>query len=299
MKDWLPVDIYVGGQEHAVLHLLYARFWHKALCKLNLVDHSEPFTRVIHQGLILGSDGEKMSKSKGNVVNPDEVVQEFGADTLRLYEMFMGPLEAAKPWQTGQLQGVVRFRERVYNLVSNYVKAAPTQSRRSGDVTPTSDTKLIREMHRTIKRVTNDIETLSFNTAISTLMIYLNTLQAEKETLPPRCAVETLVLLLSPIAPHVSEECWEILGNKSTLAYHPWPTYLSELCEPSPDELLTVAVQINGKLRSTIQIEKETNQFLVEKIALNVENIQNYLEGKVIQKTIYVPGKILNFVLKK
>jgi leucyl-tRNA synthetase len=293
MSDWLPVDIYVGGQEHAVLHLLYARFWHKALYKLKLVDHPEPFTRVIHQGLILGSDGEKMSKSKGNVVNPDEVVQEFGADTLRLYEMFMGPLEAAKPWQTGQLQGVVRFRERVYHLVRNYSAKATAD-----DLTPTSDTKLIREMHRTIKRVTNDIETLSFNTAISCLMIYLNTLQAEKETLP-RCAIETLVLLLSPIAPHVSEECWEILGHKSSLAYHRWPTYLPELCEPSPDELLTIAVQINGKLRSTIQVEKETNQFLVEKIALNVENIQNYLEGRVIQKTIYVPGKILNFVLKK
>jgi leucyl-tRNA synthetase len=290
MRDWLPVDIYVGGQEHAVLHLLYARFWHKALYKLNLLNHPEPFPCVIHQGLILGSDGEKMSKSKGNVVNPDSIVQEYGADALRLYEMFMGPLEAAKPWQTEQLQGVVRFRERVYNLVANYSK--------SEEIVPTpEDTKLIREMHRTIQRVTTDIEALSFNTAISTLMIYLNTLQAEKERLPKQ-TLETLVLLLSPIAPHVAEECWEILGNKNSLAYHPWPRFRPELCEPHPDELSTVAVQINGKLRTTIQVGKEANQFATEQVAMNLEIVQKYLSGKIISKTVFVPGKILNFVLK-
>lgn len=295
MKDWLPVDIYVGGQEHAVLHLLYARFWHKALYKLNLLDHSEPFSKVVHQGLILGADGEKMSKSKGNVVNPDDVIQQHGADALRLYEMFMGPLEAAKPWQTDQLQGVVRFRERIYNLIANY---ANSPSSNSNDVTFANRPKLLREMHRTIKRVTNDIETLNFNTAISTLMIYLNTLQAEKEELP-RLSVETLVLLLSPIAPHVSEECWQMLGHNSSLAYHPWPSYTQELCDLSPDELITVGVQINGKLRSTIQLSKDANQFLAEQTALNIENIKNYLDGKIITKTIYVPGKILNFVIKQ
>jgi leucyl-tRNA synthetase len=311
IKDWLPVDIYVGGQEHAVLHLLYARFWHKALYNSSyLLDHPEPFTRVIHQGLILGSDGEKMSKSKGNVVNPDDIVQEYGADVLRLYEMFMGPLEAAKPWQTGQLQGVVRFRERVYNLVANYVQANPPPRGEGGEGDGHGDddltkvnSQLIREMHRTIKRVTNDIETLSFNTAISSLMIYLNTLQSENQrrgSAPlPRVTIETLVLLLSPIAPHVSEECWELLGNKSSLAYFPWPKYSSELCELSADELLTMAIQVNGKLRTTIQIEKDSNQFSVEQIALKCELVKKHLEGKVIQKTIYVPGKILNFVLRK
>lgn len=305
MRDWLPVDIYVGGQEHAVLHLLYARFWHKALFNSNHLDHSEPFTRVIHQGLILGPDGEKMSKSKGNVVNPDEVVQEYGADALRLYEMFMGPLEAAKPWQTGQLQGVVRFRERVYSLVANYVQSMPQMRERNfndgdNDDLSKANSKLIREMHRTIKRVTNDIESLSFNTAISSLMIYLNTLQSEKRVSPlPRVTIETLVLLLSPIAPHVSEECWELLGNKSSLAYYPWPKYSSELCELSADELLTMAIQINGKLRTTIQIEKDANQFLAEQIAFNCDVVKKHLEGKTILKTIYVPGKILNFVIQK
>lgn len=292
MKDWLPVDIYVGGQEHAVLHLLYARFWHKALYKLNLLDHSEPFSKVVHQGLILGPDGEKMSKSKGNVVNPDDVILQHGADALRLYEMFMGPLEAAKPWQTDQLQGVVRFRERVYNLVFNHA------SNPSSTSDFTNRPKLLREMHITIKKVTHDIETLNFNTAISTLMIYLNTLQAEKENLP-RKTVETLVLLLSPIAPHVSEECWQLLGYQSSLAYFPWPTYDQELCELSPDELLTIAVQINGKLKSTIQLSKDANQFLAEQTAFNTEIIKNYLDDKIISKTIYIPGKILNFVIKK
>jgi leucyl-tRNA synthetase len=309
MKDWLPVDIYVGGQEHAVLHLLYARFWHKALFNSKVLDHSEPFTRVVHQGLILGPDGEKMSKSKGNVVNPDEVVQEFGADALRLYEMFMGPLEAAKPWQTGQLQGVVRFRERVYNLVASYVQSevgkGSGREHQEGDnveddISRTAKSKLIREMHRTIKRVTNDIETLSFNTAISSLMIYLNTLNSEKQVNPlPRETIETLVLLLSPIAPHISEECWELLGHKSSLAYYPWPQYSSELCESSADELLTMAIQINGKLRSTIQIEKDANQFVAEQLAFNCDVVKKFLEGKVIKKTIFVPGKILNFVIQK
>ena len=208
--SWLPVDLYVGGQEHAVLHLLYARFWHKVLHDIGVVDHPEPFTKLIHQGMILGSDGEKMSKSRGNVINPDDVVKEHGADALRLYEMFMGPLEAVKPWQTSQLSGVVRFRDRVYNLIT------------SGKVDPNLKVSgdLSKDMHKTIKKVSGDIDKLSFNTCISNLMIYSNTLNSLDRI--PQEAAETLVLLLSPFAPHIAEEAWSLLGHSGGISGHPW-----------------------------------------------------------------------------
>lgn len=283
-SSWFPVDLYVGGQEHAVLHLLYARFWHKVLYDAGVLDHPEPFLKLVHQGMILGSDGEKMSKSKGNVINPDDVVQESGADALRLYEMFMGPLEAVKPWQTSQMTGVVRFRDRVYNLVKN------------GFTTEESlPEAVLREMHKTIKKVTGDIETLSFNTAISQMMVFSNTLR-DMKTKPSKDALENLLLLLSPFAPHVAEECWSMLGHTNSISFEKWPTYDASLCI---DSVVTVAVQVNGKLRGTLEIEKETTQEKALDLALSQPSVTKFTEGQETKKIIYVPGKILNIVVAK
>eukprot|EP01038_Epipyxis_sp_PR26KG_P009313 gene9313-12549_t len=282
--SWLPVDLYVGGQEHAVLHLLYARFWHKVLYDIGVVDHPEPFTRLVHQGMILGSDGEKMSKSRGNVINPDDIVSEYGADALRLYEMFMGPLEAVKPWQTNQLIGVVRFRDRVLNLMSN--------SLLSNNIAAEGD--ILREMHRTIKRVTSDIDRLSFNTAISSLMIYSNSLSTIEGPIPKEL-LETLVLLLSPFAPHVAEECWSLLGHNKSLAYHPWPKFKEELCI---ETFATIAVQVNGKLRGKVQVEVgDLAESEVLSMALEQPSVEKFTKGYNIKKVVYVPGKILNIVV--
>merc|ERR1719253_864142 len=209
-KDWMPVDLYVGGAEHAVLHLLYARFWHQVLFDLGVTSHPEPFQKLVHQGMILGTDGEKMSKSRGNVVNPDDVVDLYGADALRLYEMFMGPLEAVKPWQTSQVAGVVRFQTKVYNAVKNAVENKCIDM----------DEETTKIMHKTMKKVTEDIDSMSFNTAISALMVYVNHLQSLKDKVPVEAA-ENLALMVSPFAPHIGEECWSLLGNGESLAYHP------------------------------------------------------------------------------
>ena len=280
-SSWLPVDLYVGGQEHAVLHLLYARFWHKVLYDIGVVDHQEPFLKLVHQGMILGSDGEKMSKSKGNVINPDDVVKEHGADALRLYEMFMGPLEAVKPWQTNQLTGVVRFRDRVINLVANGVS----------EETP-SET-LLKDMNKCIKKVTKDIEILSFNTAISQLMVFSNTLR-ELGTKPPRVTLENLIILLSPFAPHVGEECWERLGHKDSISREKWPSYDESLCL---DNVVTLAIQVNGKLRGTIEVEKDLPQQNAVDLALLVPGVSKYTNGQKFKKIIYVQGKIINLVV--
>ena len=281
-SSWFPVDLYVGGQEHAVLHLLYARFWHKVLHDLGILDHPEPFVKLVHQGMILGADGEKMSKSKGNVINPDDVVRECGADALRLYEMFMGPLEAVKPWQTSQMTGVVRFRDRVYNMVKNGVSDDPLPN------------DALKEMHKTIKKVTNDIEILSFNTAISQMMVFSNVLR-ELGTKPNKDAVEILLILLAPFAPHVAEECWNMLGHDESISLQTWPTYDEELCT---DSIVNVAVQVNGKLRGTLQIEKDTVQEDAMTLALEQSSVKKFTDGVDIIKVIYVPGKILNIVAK-
>jgi leucyl-tRNA synthetase len=281
--SWLPVDLYVGGQEHAVLHLLYARFWHKVLYDIGVVDHPEPFTKLIHQGMILGSDGEKMSKSRGNVINPDDVVKEHGADALRLYEMFMGPLEATKPWQTGQLMGVVRFRDRVYSLV---------QPGRLTDQPPSGE--IVSELHKTIKKVTHDIEKLSFNTAISSMMILANKLAAMEASKLPKKAVETLVLLLSPFAPHVAEEMWAILGHKKSLAYEPWPVFDEKLTE---DVVVKLAVQVNGKVRATIEVSKESAEDDVRNMAMAQASVVKFVQDKTVKKIIYIPGRILNIIV--
>jgi leucyl-tRNA synthetase len=275
------VDLYVGGQEHAVLHLLYARFWHKVLFDLGVVDHPEPFKKLVHQGMILGTDGEKMSKSRGNVINPDDVVKEHGADALRLYEMFMGPLEAVKPWQTNQLSGVVRFRDRVFSLVCGTLSSSPVEG------------NIQREMHKTIKKVTSDVESLSFNTAISALMVFTNTLK-ELDTPPPKQAVEALLLLLSPFAPHVAEEGWQILGHNQSISKEAWPKFIPELCI---DATAVVAIQVNGKVRGKIEVDKNLSQDAAVEEALLQASVTKHIGTSSIKKVVYVPGKILNIVV--
>lgn len=286
-SSWLPVDIYVGGQEHAVLHLLYARFWHKVLFDIGVVDHKEPFKKLVHQGMILGSDGEKMSKSRGNVINPDDVVQEYGADALRLYEMFMGPLEAVKPWQTGQLMGVVRFRDRIFSLMNKQLtKEYP-------------DAALKKQMHKTIKKVSQDIETLGFNTAISTLMIYTNSITniANANKPIPREALETLILLVSPFAPHLAEECWSILGHDSSISLAPWPQFDETYCV---DTMVNVVVQVNGKVRGKVEVKSNIEEEEMLEFALTQSSIIKHVgDSANISKVVYVPGKILNIVLCK
>jgi len=282
-QDWMPVDLYVGGAEHAVLHLLYARFWHQVLFDLGYTRHPEPFQKLVHQGMILGSDGEKMSKSRGNVVNPDEIVTDQGADALRMYEMFMGPLEAVKPWQTSQVSGVVRFQNKVYNLVTS-----ATDSKSTG-----METETLKLMHKTMKKVTEDIENMAFNTAISALMVFANHLQSLDKV--PLEAAEKLSLMVSPFAPHLGEETWSMLGNTDSLAYHPWVEYDEELCI---DDTIEMGVQVNGKSRGSITIPKDADQETAMTAANEVEKVTKQLENKEIKKIIYVPGRILNIIAK-
>ena len=285
-EAWMPVDLYVGGAVHAVLHLLYARFWHQVLFDLGYTKHPEPFQKLVHQGMILGSDGEKMSKSRGNVVNPDDIVGVQGADALRLYEMFMGPLEAVKPWQTSQVAGVVRFMNKAYNVVAAAVAA--------NDSPVVMDDETLKIMHKTMKKVTQDIESMAFNTAISAMMVYTNHLQSLKEKVPLEAA-KNLALMVSPFAPHLGEECWSMLGNSETLAYQKWVTYDESLCT---DDKISMGVQVNGKTRGDISIAKDADQDTAMTLVRELKTVQNQLDGKNIQKIIYVPGRILNIVVK-
>lgn len=284
-ENWMPVDLYVGGAEHAVLHLLYARFWHQVLFDLGYTKHPEPFQKLVHQGMILGSDGEKMSKSRGNVVNPDDIVQEHGADALRLYEMFMGPLEAVKPWQTSQVAGVVRFMNRSYNVVKSAKEAGIQEM----------DKETERIMHKTMKKVTEDIDAMAFNTAISALMVFSNHLQGLKEKVPVPAA-EALALMVSPFAPHLGEECWRMLGHSDSLAYHPWVQYDASLCV---DDTITMGVQINGKARGEITLAKDADQETAMAAAKDIPKLATQFEGKDVKKIIYVPGRILNIIVPK
>jgi leucyl-tRNA synthetase len=283
--DWMPVDLYVGGGEHAVLHLLYARFWHKVLFDLGLVRDSEPFTKLVHQGVILGEDGQKMSKARGNVVNPDDVVRACGADALRVYEMFMGPLEQTKPWQTKGIEGVNRFLERVWNVVAGPVSTDPAAY----------DEGTRRLVHKTIRKVTLDIEALRFNTAISAMMILVKHLG----TLPavPYDAARTLALIVSPFAPHLGEEVWERLHPdriQGTIAYEPWPEFDPGLVK---DEVVEIGVQVNGKLRATITLSVDADAKSAREIALSESRVRAHLEGKTVKNFIYVKGKIANFIV--
>ncbi len=285
---WMPVDLYVGGAEHAVLHLLYARFWHKVLYDCGVVSTKEPFQKLINQGLILGEDGEKMSKSRGNVVNPDEVVASHGADAFRIYEMFMGPLERAKPWSKSGIEGLSRFLKRVWRLIHDRDDTIVTP----GEEGPSD--ALLRLRHKTVKKVTHCAENLRFNTAISELMVYCNAL-TELDT-KPRQDVETLVLLLAPFSPHLCEELWERLGHTQTLAYEPWPVYDEALAK---DDLRTLGIQVNGKVRDQIELAVDAPEEEVKSLVLERPKIQKWTEGGTVKKFIYVPGRIINIAVAK
>ena len=285
-KYWMPVDLYVGGAEHAVLHLLYARFWHKVLHDIGVVSTPEPFMKLIHQGTILGEDGFKMAKSRGNVVNPDDMVDRFGADALRLYEMFIGPVEVSKPWNTKGVEGVTRFLDRTWRL---YVEEDGAISSSMTDAEPNADQ--LRVLHQTIKKVSADMETMGYNTAISQMMIFIN--EAMKMDERPRAIMEPFVLLLAPFAPHMCEELWQKLGHADTLAYEPWPEFDDAL---TVENSVTIAVQVNGKLRGTLELPRGVEKDAAHEAAKADEKIARYLEGEV-RKVIFVPNKLLNFVV--
>ncbi|WP_273130726.1 leucine--tRNA ligase [Bacillus weihaiensis] len=285
LKEWLPVDIYIGGAEHAVLHLLYARFWHKVLYDLGVVHTKEPFQKLFNQGMILGENNEKMSKSKGNVVNPDEIVASHGADTLRLYEMFMGPLDASIAWSTTGLDGARRFLDRIWRLfIEDNGELSPKITNDSSDT-------LERVYHQTVKKVTEDMEGLRFNTAISQLMVFIN--EAYKATVLPKEYVEGFVKLLSPIAPHLAEELWNKLGYSTTIAYDAWPAFdEAKLVENEVE----IVVQVNGKVRAKLSVAKDVTKDQLEEIALADDRVKEQIEGKTIRKVIAVPGKLVNIV---
>ena len=290
-KYWMPVDLYLGGDEHAVGHLLYSRFWTKVLFDCGLVTHDEPFKKLIHQGMILGEDGEKMSKSRGNVINPDDVVKEYVADTLRLYEMFMGPLEKDKPWSTTAIEGSFRFLNRAYRLFFNDGRDGATDTLKVADVPMTSDDE--KMLHQTIKKVTEDIEGLRFNTGISQMMVFVNHFTSKEQ--PPRAAMKPFIQLLAPYAPHFCEEMWHALGEKDSLSYSPWPGFNPELVK---SDVVTIAVQVLGKLRGTLEVEPGLAQAVLETQARKIESVAKFIEGKEVVKIIYVQNKILNFVVK-
>ena len=285
-KYWMPVDLYVGGAEHAVLHLLYSRFWHKVLYDLGHVSTKEPFTKLVNQGMILGEDGQKMSKSRGNVINPDSVVENYGADSMRLYEMFMGPLTQMKAWSMKGVEGVYRFLGRVWRL---YVD-------KDGQLNPLEDGApnegINKLLHRTIQKVTNDIEGLQFNTAISSLMVLSNELA--KEGKKNRQAMSQFLLLLSPLAPHLAEELWRRMGHKQSIAYEKWPDYSPDLIE---DEVMEIPVMINGKVRAKIQVALDWDEAAVEKEAMKDAKVLLALEGKTITQKKYVPKKIFTLAV--
>ena len=288
-KAWMPIDLYIGGAEHAVLHLLYARFWHKVLYDRGVVSMLEPFQKLVNQGMILGENNEKMSKSRGNVINPDVVVKEYGADALRLYEMFMGPLEQMKPWNMDGVNGVFSFLNRVWRMIVDDQLDDLQLSGALSDDAPTDEQN--RVLHKTIKAVTGDIEKLSFNTAIARMMEFTNFFTKQKQR--PRVAMEQFVLLLSPFAPHMAEELWQILGHGETLAYEPWPVCDESLLVESE---LEIPVQIKGKVRTKITVPAVADKSQIEEIALADEKVQQLLKGKKLIKTIVVPGRLVNFV---
>lgn len=286
-RYWMPVDLYIGGSEHAVLHLLYSRFWHKVLFDIGVVSTPEPFKKLVHQGIVLGEDNQKMSKSRGNVVNPDEMIERFGADAVRLYEMFMGPLEAMKPWSTRGVEGVTRFLDRVWRLMidedgslSPAVVSAP----------PSPEAQ--RVLHHTIKKVTEDVEALRFNTAISHMMVFTN--EMTKLDQRPRAVLEPFVKLLSPFAPHLAEELWERLGGTPSVGRQSWPDYDPAL---TVSDRIEVPIQINGKLRGKIEVPADAGREEVLAAARQEQKVVEALQGKEPKKVIYVEKKLINFVV--
>lgn len=284
---WSPVDLYVGGAEHAVLHLLYARFWHKVLYDLGLVPTKEPFMKLVNQGMILGSNHEKMSKSKGNVVNPDDIVDQYGADTLRLYEMFMGPLEESVPWDEKGLHGANKWVQRVWRLLmddNNHLRDR---------VSTFNDGKLTKVYNQTVKKVTEDYERMHFNTAISQLMVFVN--EAYKVDDLPVEYMKGFVKMIAPIMPHMAEELWSQFGESDTITYQPWPTYDPKALVEDEIEMI---VQVNGKVRAKIKMAKDTDRDEAQQLALANEHVKKFTDGKDIKKVIVVPNKIVNIVAK-
>ena len=284
---WSPVDLYVGGAEHAVLHLLYARFWHKVLYDLGLVPTKEPFMKLVNQGMILGSNHEKMSKSKGNVVNPDDIVDKYGADTLRLYEMFMGPLTESVPWDEEGLHGSYKWIQRVWRLLmddNNHLRDR---------VSNFNDGKLTKVYNQTVKKVTEDFERMHFNTAISQLMVFVN--EAYKADDLPAEYMQGFIKMISPVMPHVAEELWSQFGISDTIAYQPWPKYDPAALVENEVEMI---LQVNGKVRAKVKMAKDTSKEEAEKQALTNEHVQKFTAGKDIKKVIVVPNKIVNIVAK-
>ena len=284
---WSPVDLYVGGAEHAVLHLLYARFWHKVLYDLGLVPTKEPFMKLVNQGMILGSNHEKMSKSKGNVVNPDDIVDQYGADTLRLYEMFMGPLEESVPWDEKGLHGANKWVQRVWRLLmddNNHLRDR---------VSTFNDGKLTKVYNQTVKKVTEDYERMHFNTAISQLMVFVN--EAYKVDDLPVEYMKGFVKMIAPIMPHMAEELWSQFGESDTITYQPWPTYDPKALVEDEVEMI---VQVNGKVRAKIKMAKDTDRDEAQQLALANEHVKKFTDGKDIKKVIVIPNKIVNIVAK-
>ena len=280
LEHWMPVDLYMGGPEHAVGHLLYSRFWNNYLYNKGLVPIKEPFAKLRHQGMILGTNGEKMSKSKGNVINPDDMVKQYGADSLRIYEMFMGPIESSKPWDPNGIDGAKKFLDRVWRLFAE-----------SGKVQDKENKNLEKIYHYTVKKVTNDYETMNFNTAISQMMIFINSVS--KEDILPKEYAEGFLKLLNPVAPHITEELWNVFGHDNTIAYETWPTYDEA---KTIDEEKEIPVQVNGKLKATVMIALDEDEASVKEKVHSA--LEGKLDGKTIVKEIYVKNKIYNVVVK-
>ena len=280
LEHWMPVDLYMGGPEHAVGHLLYSRFWNNYLYNKGLVPIKEPFAKLRHQGMILGTNGEKMSKSKGNVINPDDMVKQYGADSLRIYEMFMGPIESSKPWDPNGIDGAKKFLDRVWRLFAE-----------SGKVQDKENKNLEKIYHYTVKKVTNDYETMNFNTAISQMMIFINSVS--KEDILPKEYAEGFLKLLNPVAPHITEELWSVFGHDNTIAYETWPTYDEA---KTIDEEKEIPVQVNGKLKATVMIALDEDEASVKEKVHSA--LEGKLDGKTIVKEIYVKNKIYNVVVK-
>ena len=282
LKHWMPVDLYLGGPEHAVGHLMYSRIWNNYLYDKGLSPVMEPFKKLVHQGMILGSNGIKMGKRYPEyAIDPLDIVKKYGADTLRLYEMFMGPLEASKPWSNEGVEGAHRFLDRIYRLYE------------SGKIKDLENKNLEKVYHQTVKKVTNDFETLNFNTAISQMMIFINAVYKE-EVFPKEFALG-FVKLLNPVAPHMTEELWSMLGNNNTIAYESWPTYDEEKIQ---DETYEMVVQINGKVRGKISVNSNTTEEEMKSLALTIDNVLKFIEGKEIVKVVTIPKKLVSIVVK-
>ena len=276
MQRWLPVDVYFGGMEHTTLHLLYSRFWNLFLHDQGIVPVAEPYTKRVPHGIILAEDGEKMSKSRGNVVNPDEIIELYGADTMRIYELFLGPHEQTVSWNSRGIIGVRRFLEKVWRIAQSELKEAAD---------------LDTAVHKTIKKATEDIEDYRFNTAVSALMILMNEFE---KTIPTKQHLQIFLRLLAPFAPHLAEELWRSLGNKQSVHLAPWPELDANFVK---DEFITMAVQVNGRVRDTIRVAVSASEADARKTAESSPQVQKQLVGKTVAKFIYVPGKIINFVV--